>query len=222
MLRASLCALALLLPTSARAGAADGTCDTALVLAVDISNSVVEDEYRLQIDGLADALRDPRVSEVLVEGRVALAVMQWSGPEEQHISAPWRLMEAPADVLNMSAFVRTIPRASEGLGTAPAEAIHAALDLMAQAPPCARQVIDVSGDGRRNQGRDTGKARDVAHARGIVINGIAIETLGQGVADFYREELVTPGGFVMAARGHRDYARAIREKILRELAAPVS
>ncbi len=221
MLRACLCALAVLLPATAQAGAAEGTCDTALVLAIDISNSVVEDEYRLQVDGLADALRDPRVSEVLLEGRVALAVMQWSGPEQQQISVPWRIMEAPADVFHMSASVRTLPRASEGLGTAPAEAIHAALDLLAQAPPCARRVIDVSGDGRRNQGRDTGKARDVAHAQGVVINGIAIEIVGQGVADFFREELVTPGGFVMSAQGHRDYARAIREKILRELAAPV-
>ncbi len=220
MLRAC-CALALLLPAPVEAGAAEGTCDTALLLAVDISNSVVEEEYRLQMDGLADALRDPRVSQSLVQGRVALAVMQWSGPEDQHVSSPWLIMESAADVQNLSAFVRAVPRASEALGTAPAEAIYVGLNLLAQAPPCGRHVIDVSGDGRRNQGRDTGKARDAAHALGVTINGIAIETIGQGVADFYREELVTPGGFVMAARGHGDYARAIREKILRELAAPI-
>jgi Ca-activated chloride channel family protein len=55
----------------------------------------------------------------------------------------------------------------------------------------------------------------------VEINAIAIETMGHGVADFYQRELVTPGGFVMAARGHDDYRRAIREKLLRELSPRV-
>ena len=60
-----------------------------------------------------------------------------------------------------------------------------------------------------------------AAALGVTINAIAIETLGNGVADFYVAELVTPGGFVARARGHGDYPRAIRAKILRELATPI-
>lgn len=221
MLRVALCALAALSPSAALAGAAEGTCDTALLLAIDVSNSVVESEYRLQVDGLAEALRDPEVAEALVSGRVALAVVQWSGPDDQRLSIPWTVVEGAADPMHLAARVRSLPRAFELSGTAPAEVLHRAFELFAQAPPCGRAVIDVSGDGVRNQGRNVGKARDAAEALGITVNAIAIETLGTQVADFFRAELVTSGGFVMSARGHDDYARAIREKILRELAAPV-
>ncbi len=219
MLRACLCALAVLPAPPALAGEAQDTCDTALLLAIDVSNSVDEAEYRLQIDGLADALRDPQVSEAMVEGQVAIAVMQWSGPGQQRVSVPWRSMAAPADPSLLSATVRALPRAHVRAGTAPAEAVHRALSLLAEAPPCGRQVIDVSGDGARNSGGPVPLARDAAAALGVTIN--AIETLGQGVADFYLEELVTPGGFLVRARGHGDYRRAIREKILRELSPPI-
>jgi len=220
MLRAVLCALALL-PPPAQAGSAEGTCDTALLLAIDVSNSVDESEYRLQIDGLADALRDPEVARALVGGRVAVAVLQWSGPSQQRVSVPWRSMAAPADPTLLSAAVRALPRAYVRTGTAPAEAIRRGLALLAGAPLCRRHVIDVSSDGARNAGASVSQARDAAAARGVTVNAIAIETQGTGVADFYLAELVTPGGFVVRARGHRDYPRAIRAKILRELAAPV-
>ena len=220
MLRALPCALALLAMLPVAAGEEEGTCDTALILAIDVSNSVDGSEYRLQIDGLADALRDPIVSDALVEAQAAVAVLLWSGPAEQVTPVPLRSMAGPSDTLLHSAQVRGLPRPYVRSGTAPAEALFAALDLLAGAPPCGRHVIDVSGDGVRNTGAQVTRARDAAQAQGVTVNAIAIETQGHGVAAFYRDQLVTSGGFVMAARGHRDYARAIREKILRELAPP--
>jgi Ca-activated chloride channel family protein len=222
MPRLWLCALVVLVPFAALAGADEGTCDTALLLAVDVSNSVDDSEYRLQIDGLADALRDPEVAEALVDGQVALLVMQWSGPDQQRVAIPWRRMAAPADPTFLSATVRALPRAYVRAGTAPAEAILRALDLLAEASPCGRQVIDMSGDGVRNSGGPVPPARDAASARGVTINAVAIETLGTKVADFYLSDLVTPGGFVARARGHGDYPRAIRAKILRELGPPTT
>ena len=221
MLRALLCALIGLSASPAPAGEAEGTCDTALLLAIDVSNSVDESEYRLQIDGLADALRDPDVTEALVDGQAAVAVLLWSGPSEQLAAIPWRGIAQPSDALLLSAQVRGLPRPYVRSGTAPAEALLAALDLLALAPPCGRHVVDVSGDGVRNTGSPVPQARDAALARGVTVNAIAIETLGHAVADFFADQLVTPGGFVMSARGHRDYPRAIREKILRELAARI-
>ncbi|EYD77869.1 hypothetical protein Rumeso_00596 [Rubellimicrobium mesophilum DSM 19309] len=215
-----LCALAVLSAPPAAAGEADGTCDTALLLAIDVSNSVDESEYRLQIDGLADALNDPDVSDALVVAQAAVAVLLWSGPREQLAAIPWQQVAEPSDARLLSTRVRALPRPYVRSGTAPAEALLAALDLLAQAPPCGRHVVDVSGDGARNMGGPVARARDDAVAQGVTVNAIAIETVGHGVADFFRDELVTPGGFVMSARGHRDYPRAIREKILRELATP--
>lgn len=216
-----LCFLLALLPSPALAGAADGTCDVALLLAVDVSNSVDEDEYLLQMDGLARAFEDAAVAGALAEGRVAVAVMQWSGTQDQVVSIPWTLVGSPADPPALGAAVRALPRAFVGHRTAPAEMLRFGVAVLSQAPPCARQVIDVSGDGARNVGDRVAAARDEAVGAGVTVNAIAIETTGRGVIRSFLSDLVTPDGFVVAARGHRDYARAIRAKILRELSARV-
>jgi Ca-activated chloride channel homolog len=193
-------------------------CDTALLLAIDVSNSVDEGEYRLQVDGLADALIDPEIVEAMVRGQVAIAVMQWSGVDRQVITTPWRQIMTPDDAADLSLEARTTPRMITLSDTAPAEAIYFALDQFADAPPCGRQVIDVSGDGTPNAGSDAQLARNLAQTSGVTINGIAIEGMGQAITSYYRQALITRDGFVMTAQGHRDYPAAIRHKILRELA----
>lgn len=193
-------------------------CDTALVLAIDVSNSVDEGEYRLQVDGLADALLDPEIVEALVRGKVAIAVMQWSGVDRQVVTTPWTQILRAEDAADLSLVARTTPRAITLSDTAPAEAIYFALGLFGSAPDCGRQVIDVSGDGTPNAGSDAQLARNLAQSSGVTINGIAIEGMGQAISSYYRSALITRDGFVMTAQGHRDYPQAIRDKILRELA----
>lgn len=196
-------------------------CDTALLLAVDVSNSVDEAEYRLQIDGMADALLDPEIVHALTEGRVKLSVMQWSGAQRQVISLPWAQMLTEADVVRFSQEARALERAFVLSDTAPAEAIRFALRQFPDVQDCARHIIDVSGDGTPNSGSDTrGASRDAERA-GVTINGIAIESMGLAITGFYRRSLVTTDGFVITARGHRDYPRAIRIKILREVSRVV-
>ncbi|WP_210526748.1 DUF1194 domain-containing protein [Rubellimicrobium arenae] len=221
MLHACLSVLAACLAIPAVAGVADGSCDTALVLAIDVSNSVDDEEYRLQIDGLAEALADPFIKEALVDGQVALTVMQWSGTTNQHVSIPWRRMTTPADVTLLAEEAGTLPRAFIGSGTAPGDAVQRALGLLAEVPDCRRHVIDVSGDGQRNMGMTTTVARAAAEADAVTVNAIAIEITGNAVAFFFRHELITRDGFVVGAEGHRDYARALRLKLRRELNPPV-
>ncbi|WP_341212325.1 DUF1194 domain-containing protein [uncultured Limimaricola sp.] len=212
MARLLLLALACaLLPAISRA------CDTALVLAMDVSNSVDEAEYRLQIDGLADALTDPVVIEAVIVGRVALAVLQWSDAGQQVVVMDWTQPHDRAALSGFANRVRTTPRAFVMGGTAPAEALHAALLLMKRAPDCHRRVIDVSGDGTPNDGGDVGIARRRAEAMNVTINGLAIESLGQAITGFYKRHIATRDGFVLTARGHRDFPRAIRLKLRREL-----
>ena len=95
--------------------------------------------------------------------------------------------------------------------------IDFALEQFADAPTCDRQVIDISGDGPPNAGSDTRLASREAERRGVTINGIAIESLGVALTNFFSRSLITRDGFVITARRHRDYPRAIREKILREV-----
>ncbi len=211
VLTAALAALMTVTGLAARA------CEVALVLAIDVSNSVDAGEYRLQVDGLAAALRDPGIADTLVDGRMALAVMQWSGADRQDVTLPWRRMAGPGDVAAFAAAVHAMPRAFVISDTAPGDAIRAAMALFSEVPDCARQVIDLSGDGAQNAGSSTQLASRAAHRAGIAVNGLAIESIGLAITQFYRRAVVTPGGFVMTARTHADYARAIREKIRREI-----
>lgn len=198
-------------------------CEVALVLAVDTSGSIDRGEYRLQTQGLADALADPEVADALVLGQVALAVVQWSGAGQQSLSLPWRRMLSLDAVADFAAAARALDRAFSGSDTAVGEAIGFSADQFAAVADCRRRIIDISGDGPINAGRPLGPERNRALEAGIAINAVAIEDAGQSIpiTEFYRRAVITPGGFVLTARGVMDYPRAIREKILREVAKPL-
>ena len=198
------------------AGPAFG-CDTALILTIDVSNSIDVAEYKLQTDGMADAVLDAEVMEALIQGQVAVAVMQWSGVDRQQVSIPWAQLRNEADVRAFAAEARIMPRAFVMSDTAPGDAILFALDQFTNAPQCTRQVIDISGDGTPNAGSNTRDASRAAERQGVTINGIAIESMGVAITTFFSRAVITRDGFVITARTHRDYPRAIREKILREV-----
>ena len=215
MLRALILALLTALPARA--------CETALLLAIDVSGSIDAADYRLQADGLATALTDPAVTEALVTGQVALAVLQWSGAGQQELTLPWQRMLDESAVTAFAARAAAMPRAFRGSDTAVGEAITAALAQFAAVPDCRRQVIDISGDGQENAGFTDARARAAAVVQGTMINAIAIEDPGPAfpITTYYRNRILTPGGFVVTARGLGDYAETLRLKLLRELAKPI-
>ncbi len=198
-------------------------CETALLLAIDVSGSIDGGDYRLQTEGLAAALADPEVAEALVRGQVALAVVQWSGPSQQALVLPWQRMLDPAAVTRFADSAAAMPRAFKGSDTAVGKAIHFALAAFAPVVDCKRLVIDISGDGQENAGFTDAKARQEAVLAGATINAIAIEEPGPAfpITSYYRGWVITPGGFVMSARGLQDYAETLRLKLLRELQDPV-
>lgn len=216
--RAWLQALVLVLCGMATPAAAQGGgCTTALILAIDVSNSIDIGEYRIQTDGLADALLDPEISDALVAGQVALAVIQWSGKDAQEVSIPWRRMRNEGDVRAFSQAARTMKRAFTLSDTAVGEVIRFSLDQYGPVQDCARKVIDISGDGNDNAGTDPIEARRLAEARGVQINALAIESFGIAITSFYLRSVITRNGFVMTARRHITYAETLRKKIKREV-----
>lgn len=202
-------AIALMQPATA--------CDAALLLAIDVSSSIDAGEYRLQIDGLADALLDPEVVDALLLGQSALAVVQWSGVNKQGLVLGWNRMTSFEVISGFAAEVRTLQRAFFDSDTAIGDAIGFSTRQFAAVPECNRRIIDISGDGPQNAGSSALHASRAAEAMGIIINGIAIESIGVAMTNYYRRTIVTFDGFVITARGHLEYPRAIREKILREL-----
>ena len=66
-------------------------------------------------------------------------------------------------------------------------------------------------------------ARDALVEQGVVINGLAIEASsnwrdGRLAALYERGVIGGPGAFVMRADDRRDFARAMRAKLIREIA----
>ena len=217
MIRALAALFIMLLSVPARG------CDTALLLAIDVSGSIDVGEYALQVQGLSAALRDPAVVDVMVQGQVAVAVVQWSGPGLQAVVMPWQRMTDAATVARFATTAGRLPRAFVASDTAVGEAISFSVAQFSSVRDCGRHVIDISGDGPENAGFTVGRARVEAEAAGIEINAIAIEDMGRSspISAFYARWAITRNGFVMTARGLGDYPAAIRAKLLRELTKPI-
>ena len=84
---------------SSPAAKADLPVDLELVLAVDVSGSVDEEEAKLQRAGYIDALLNPKVIGAIRSGplgRIAVAYMEWAGDHYQRVTVGWTLLDGPA------------------------------------------------------------------------------------------------------------------------------
>jgi Ca-activated chloride channel family protein len=196
-------------------------CAIELVLAMDVSRSVVSSEFDLQMGGLASAFRDPEIAEAIawIPGGIMATVTQWSGPEAQIQSVPWTHL---TDIAGARAFADTIEREERAFHasyTAVGDALFHANNLSANNPlPCKKRVIDISGDGASNRGRPARAMSEALAASGVTVNGLVILGAWPDPAEFYVENVVRgDGAFLETAESFADYANAIKRKLLREL-----
>ncbi len=221
--RAFVFSAALITGTVAAPGQESGRpVDLELVLAVDASSSVSAAEFDLQVQGLAQAFRDPQVLQAIrALGGLGLAVsmVQWSGDREQVLAVDWTLIAGPQAAEAFAGELAAVPRFVIGGGTAIGGALKFAMgQLDGNDFQGRRRVIDVSGDGRANLGVQPATLRDRAVALGITINGLAILNEEAAVADYYRAQVIGgAGAFVMTANDYEAYGSAILTKLLREI-----
>ncbi|MBR0672988.1 DUF1194 domain-containing protein [Neoroseomonas soli] len=202
--------------------------DLALCLAVDASSSVDYDEFGLMLGGYAAAFRDEGVAAALAtgpRGATAVCMMMWSGRGAQQVAVPWARLDGAAASAAFADAVEGAPRIVPPGATALGEGMVAGLALLAACPAEAtRLVLDVSGDGRNNQGRAPGPVRDIGVGAGVTINALAVLNEEPDLLDHYRDEVIGgPGAFAMHTPDYAAFAEAIREKLLRETAgAPIA
>jgi hypothetical protein len=217
-----------LLPFAAAAGS-ETEVDLALVLAVDVSRSMDDDEQRLQRDGFVEAFRSPAVHDAIRKGalgRIAVVYMEWSGSSEQKVVVPWSVVDGPELALRFSDRL-----AGEPIGrifsTSISGAIDHAMKLLGESGvEAVRRVIDVSGDGPNNTGRIVTLARDEAVGQGVTINGLPFmlkRPTGYGDIenlDHYYQDCVIGGlgAFIVPVRESQHFSSAIRTKLIREIA----
>jgi len=193
-----------------------------LVLALDCSASVDHEEFALQIEGLVAAFRDPDVFaaiESLKPLGVAVVIMQWGGPGEARVAVPWTQLLSARDSKAFAYQIGRSHRWQRASSTSIATAISGSAALLAtNAFEGLRKVVDISGDGPDNSGQDLAGIRRNALDAGITINGLAIETEDRNLARYYHDRVIGgAGSFVERAADFKDFARAIKAKLLKEL-----
>lgn len=209
--------------------------DLQLVLAADVSRSVDDNEFRLQREGYAAALTDPRVLRAIQSGqigRIAVCYFEWAGESFQQMIVDWtvvgdeetaglfadRLVKAPRPFANRTSIGVAIDYAAE--------------QFLRSGHESQRRTIDVSGDGTNTNGKQPAISRDQVVAKGITVNGLVIlspEPMPwnpwhthppEGLEEYYRQNVIGgPGAFVIAAEDFNSFAYAIVNKLIREIAA---
>lgn len=193
-----------------------------MVLAIDGSASVTYDEFGLIASGMATALRDPTVAEGLV-GKSILSLLLWSGTGQQDVITDWSPIGTAKALADFADSVDNMPRTIRAGATAIGEALLAALTLLAHVPAVPkRQIVDVVGDGRSNQGIAPGPIRDRMAEAGITINGLCILHEEPDLLESYTREVIGgPGAFAVTCKTYEDFTEAMRQKLTREIKAPI-
>jgi hypothetical protein len=225
----SASAAASLLP--AAAASEKKPVDVLLVLAVDVSRSIDEDEARLQRLGYRNALGDPRVIQAIQSGTlgaIGVAYTEWASADYQRLVIPWTYIDGPEAARAWVAALEQAPRVSMNW-TSISGAIEHALRVLDDAPfEGTRKVIDISGDGVNNSGAPVTLLRDLAVEAGITINGLPIlndrSPFGRPPSmplDQYFQEFVIggPGAFMIAADDFDAFQNAVLRKLIREISA---
>ena len=226
MRRASLwaAALALMLGMGSAATTQTSRVDLQLVLAVDASGSVNQERFDLQKQGYAAAFRNPRVLRAIQSGRtqsIAVTMVQWTGPAQQVLVVPWMLVRDRTSADSLADAIEKTQRQLFGGGTSISGAIDYCVTLMPTGPfRGTKQIIDISGDGSNNRGRDVRQARDEAVRAGISINGLPILALEPNLDRYYFDNVIGgPGAIMVPAETYEAFADAIIKKLIIEIAA---
>ncbi len=245
MLRLLLVAVASIAAVSLAVAVSSEEVDTALIVAIDVSNSVDETRYKLQMEGIAQALEDPGVIEAIVggaKGGILFSLVTWA--DQPTWNLPWMHIASEADAKAAAKKVRALPRQG-GEFTCMARMMRVVSDkIVPQIPSkAAKVVLDISGDGRDNcnSQEPIEQVRDELVKYGVTVNGLPIlvgegpEMVTPGAAPSAQSYLPEkrsvdplekwftdnvkggPGSFVLPANGYSDFGRAIRQKFVLEV-----
>ncbi|WP_127090183.1 DUF1194 domain-containing protein [Aquabacter cavernae] len=217
-------------PRANESNRAGNTVDVQLVLAVDISYSMDPDEQALQREGYAAALISREFLDALKlgpNGRIAVTYLEWAGELEQRVIIPWTVVDGADTARALSDRILAVP-----LRRAYRTSISGALQFsmgqfQGSGYRALRNVIDISGDGVNNQGPPVTQVRDEVVKRGITINGLPLvlkrssnSAMDVPDLDIYYEDCVIggAGAFVIPVRAMDEFARAIKTKLVLEVA----
>lgn len=212
------------------APAREAELDLELVLAIDVSRSMDDEELELQRQGYAGAFLHPAIVAAIrggAQGRIAVTMVEWAGSHHQRVIVPWTVIRDEESSAAFADAILAAPKLSFNW-TSISGAIDFSRSLFgAGGQRGARRVIDISGDGKDGCG-ESGNPNDgaikwvrhVATGLDITINGLPIVNDEKDVAEWYAAHVIGgPGAFLEVAHSNDDFAAAMRRKLVQEIAA---
>ncbi len=168
--------------------------DTMIVVAVDVSGSVDDNEYNIQKSGIVEAFSDPSVQRLLLQcspSGIGITYVEWSGSGQSNPSVsikpvvqviPWTRLLSPQDMIDFANKLLGSPRSSRG-ETDIARSLAFARELLVSAPfESYNRIVSLSTDGQQGftiRGVSTEdflkSERDKLATLGVTINAIGIE-----------------------------------------------
>lgn len=204
--------------------------DLELCLAVDGSGSIQEDEFAFQRQAYAQAVSDPEVVGIMTSGferRIAIALMEWGGPDSMHPIVDWTLIDSQEAAEGFADAMVAAPRRAFGWNSISNAIAFCHQWIESNRFDGFRKVIDVSADAGQRGGMPLPLARELALKAGIVINGLALHyrssgmsgPLGQALVDHFRQDVIGGrGAFAFAVEEETEFVDALIRKLILEIA----
>ena len=161
---------------------------------------------------VADAILEPEGS------HIALTAYEWSGYKQQNVLIGWTILDSRQAIQRFAARLTARNRLHSEFATAMGKGVEFGAHLFKSAPTCARRTIDISGDGRNNDGVGPDYFYRIGLLEGITVNGLVIRGAVPDPVSYYRDYVQHgPDAFVIVAERFSDYRQAMEEKLLREI-----
>lgn len=184
-LKVLVCAVAagmilICVPRALSAAGQSTDVDLNLVVAIDSSQSVDEDRYRMQIEGIAAAFENKMVTDAILSGyhgAINISVVSWA--DASVVSLDWQRIDSTQTAREVAAKVRKMQKYGGEFTCLGRMLRHLHQAYLAGIDTKkTRTVVDVSGDGIDNCDERTAvaEARDRLVKSGVTINGLPIVT----------------------------------------------
>jgi hypothetical protein len=187
-------------------------CHLALSLGLDSSGSVDAQEWRLQAEGVAAALRNDWLAEKMLAARMKLHIFEWS--ERQWEILPMTRIETRADLEQAATTILRYERRGRN-GTGTGSAIMYGADAI-EAAGCWEGVLDISGDEGTSMAPGPRAARQTVDPD-LTINGLVVGAPPEVVTWYEQHVIQGAFAFVEYAATFEDFAEAMRRKMAREI-----
>lgn len=202
--------------------------DLELVLAVDVSYSMENDEQRIQRQGYVNALLQPELVNAIQSGpvgRIAVTYVEWGGSAVQIV--PWTLIDGRDAAAQFADTLQRQPLRRISFTSISNTLAFSRRLFRENAFHGMRRVVDISGDGPNNAGVPSPVARNSTITQGIVIDGLPIMLARQDSAsipdlDAYYENCVIggEGAFLLKVSELGEFADTILRKLIVEILGP--